>query len=201
MTKAAAGFRAHSGWSALVVVAAGPRSPVVVDRRRIELADAAIPGSMQPYHAAEPLTLKDAEAHIRRSVDQARLLAQRALHAAIDDVKKSGHEVVGCGILLASGRPATSLASILASHALIHAAEGELFRDALKYASQACRLPVTTVKERDLFEYAAAELRIPSGELQRRVEAMGRALGPPWRQDQKLAAVVAWLALVRDATL
>ena len=201
MTKAAIGFRAHSGWSALVVVAAGPRSPAVIDRRRIELADAAISGSMQPYHAAEPLKLKDAEAYIQRSIDRARLLAQRALHAAIDEVEKSGHEVAGCGILLASGRPAPTLAAILASHALIHTAEGELFRDALKYASERCKLPVTAVKERDLFERAAAELRIPSGELQRRVAEMGRAIGPPWRQDQKLAAVVAWLALAGDVTL
>ncbi len=198
MTKAAVGFRAHSGWSALVAVAAGARWPVVIDRRRIELADAAIPGSMQPYHAAEPMKLKDAEACIQRSIDQARLLAQRALHAAIDELRKSGHEVAGCGILLASGRPAPALAAILASHALIHTAEGELFRDALRYASERCKLPVTAVKERDLFERAAAELRIPSGELQRRVAEMGRAIGPPWRQDQKLAALVGWLALAGD---
>ncbi len=186
MTKAAVGFRAHSGWSALVAVAAGARWPVVIDRRRIELADAAIPGSMQPYHAAEPMKLKDAEACIQRSIDQARRLAQRALHAAIDELRKSGHEVAGCGILLASGRPAPALAAILAS------------RDALRYASERCRLPVTAVKERDLFERAAAELRIPSGELQRRVAEMGRAIGPPWRQDQKLAALVGWLALAGD---
>ena len=198
MTKAAVGFRAHSGWSALVAVAAGARWPVVIDRRRIELADAAIPGSMQPYHAAEPMKLKDAEAYIQRSIDQARRLAQRALHAAIDELRKSGHEVAGCGILLASGRPAPALAAILASHPLIHTAEGELFRDALRYASERCKLPVTAVKERDLFERAAAELRIPSGELQRRVAEMGRAIGPPWRQDQKLAALVGWLALAGD---
>src|SRR2546421_732657 len=113
MTKAAIGFRAHSGWSALVVVAAGPRSPAVIGRRRIELADAAMQGSMQPYHAAEPLKLKDAETYIQRSIDRARLLAQRALHAAIDEVEKSGHAVIGCGILLASGRPAPTLAAIL----------------------------------------------------------------------------------------
>ncbi len=198
MTKAAVGFRAHSGWSALVAVAAGARWPVVIDRRRIELADAAILGSMQPYHAAEPMKLEDAEACIQRSIDQARLLAQRALHAAIDELRKSGHEVAGCGILLASGRPAPALAVILASHPLIHTAEGELFRDALRYASERCKLPVTAVKERDLFERAAAELRIPSGELQRRVAEMGRAIGPPWRQDQKLAALVGWLALAGD---
>ena len=31
--------------------------------------------------------------------------------------------------------------------------------------------------------------------LQRRVQEMGRAIGPPWTQDQKLAALAAWIAL------
>ena len=29
-----------------------------------------------------------------------------------------------------------------------------------------------------------------------RVADLGRGLGPPWREDQKLAAAAAWLALV-----
>ena len=193
--RAAIGFRAHSGWAALVVVAGDPRSPSVLDRRRIELADPSIPGSIQPYHAAEPLPLDAAEKHIHRCADQARLLALGALRGVLESLEKDGHKVAGCAILLASGRPATTLAATLASHALIHTAEGELFREALRQASAECRLPVTGVKEREVYERAAAALRISSEELSDRVAAMGRALGPPWRQDEKLAAAAAWLAL------
>jgi hypothetical protein len=32
--------------------------------------------------------------------------------------------------------------------------------------------------------------------LQRRVAELGKPIGPPWTQDQKFAALVAWLALV-----
>jgi hypothetical protein len=32
-------------------------------------------------------------------------------------------------------------------------------------------------------------------ELERRVQEMGKPLGPPWTQDQKYAALVAWMAL------
>jgi hypothetical protein len=193
MTHAALGFRAHSGWAALVVVAGPPGSPAVIDRRRIELAGPGIP--QQPYHAAAGLGLKEAEKLVRDCAHTARLLARRALHAVIEDLRNTGHEVVGCGILLASGRPATTLAATLASHALIHTAEGELFRHALTQAGEDCNLRVTGVKERELYARGAAELRVAADELGRRVTEMGRTLGPPWRQDQKLAALTGWLAL------
>lgn len=192
---AALGFRAHSGWATLVVVAGSRRSPAVVDRRRIELADPSVPGSKQPYHAAEGLALKKAEELVRRCADEARLRARRSLRAVIADLRESGHDVVGCGILLGSGRPATTLAATLASHPLIHTAEGELFRDALTHASERCHLPVTGVRERELFARAAAELGVSEDELGRRVTELGRSIGPPWRQDEKHAALVGWLAL------
>ncbi len=190
---AALGFRAHSGWAALVVMAGLPRSPAVVDRRRIELVEPGMP--KQPYHAAEGLEGKEAEELVRRCAEGARLLARQAIRAVIDALRERGHEVVGCGLLLASGRPRTTLAATLASHALIHTAEGELFREALTHASGHYHLPVTGVRERELYARGAAELCVPVEELERRVTELGRAIGPPWRQDEKYAALVAWLAL------
>lgn len=192
---AALGFRAHSGWAALVVVGGSRRSPGVLDRRRIELADPAIPGSKQPYHAVERLELKEAEKLVRSCVDTARRLARQALRAVVDDLRKSGHEVVGCGMLLGSGRPATTLAATLASHALIHTAEGEMFREALRHACKHWSLTVSGVREREIYERGAAELRLRVDELQGRLSELGRAIGPPWRQDEKLAALVGWLVL------
>jgi len=194
-TRAALGFRAHSGWAAVVAIAGRPRSPRVVDRRRIELADPDNPASKQPYHAAQGLDLKKAEEAVRRSTEDAQRLARQGLRSVIDDLTASGHDVIGCGIVLASGRPAATLAATLASHALIHTAEGELFRDVLVRASDDHKLPVTGVREREIFTRGAAELAIPAGELERRVAELGRTIGPPWTQDQKYAALVAWMAL------
>lgn len=194
-TQAALGFRAHSGWAALVAVAGSPRAPSVVARRRIELVEPRTPGGRQPYHAAERLELKKAAELVRRCTSDARRLARQGLRAVMDELREKDHEVVGCGILLGSGRPATTLAATLASHALIHTAEGELFRDVLAHASERCGLAILGVRERELFTRAAAELRVPVEELQRRVAEMGRAIGPPWTQDEKHAALVGWLAL------
>lgn len=48
--EAALGFRAHSGWAAMVALAGALNAPLVVDRRRLELADPHRTGPMQPYH-------------------------------------------------------------------------------------------------------------------------------------------------------
>ncbi len=194
-TRAAMGFRTHSGWAALVVVAGPPRSPVVIDRRRIELVDPAMPGAKQPYHAARGLDLKEARELVSRCTKEARRRARRALRAVLDELREKGHDVVGCGILLGSGRPATTLAATLASHALIHTAEGELFRDVLIRASEHFDLGVIRVRERELYARGAAELGVAADALHRRVTEMGRAVGSPWRQDEKHATLVGWLAL------
>jgi hypothetical protein len=193
MQRAALGFRVHSGWAALVTVAGSP--PVVIDRRRVEIADPAIAGSVQPFHAAEELAPAQAERLIQRCRESTQGLARGALRAAVDRLRQAGHEVVGCGVLLGSGRPLPSLPQILASHALIHTAEGEFFRDAVVDAGCHCGLAITGVKERDLLVRASADLHASVEELQRRLAELGRAIGPPWQQDQKQAALVAWLAL------
>jgi hypothetical protein len=193
--KAAIGLRAHSGWAALVVVAGSADSPEVIARRRIEIADPKIHGSKQPFHAAEPLEFPDAKAHIERCQESTRKLAREALQAAMDGLRDKRVAVIGCGIILGSGRALPVLEAILKSHALIHTAEGEFFRNALLEASSHCGIPVFGVKEKELFERAAATLARPSSELERRVQDMGKAIGPPWTQDQKYAALAAWMVL------
>jgi hypothetical protein len=179
-----------------VALSGPPASPTVIDRRRIELADAAIEGSKQPYHEAEGRTPKEAERIVGRCTDSSRRLAREALWAVLDELRRRDLDVAGCGLLLASGRPIPGrLHAILASHALIHAAEGQMFRDVLVRASEHFSLPVTGIREREVLARAAEAAGLPAPELQRRVGEMGRALGPPWRQDEKLATLAAWVVL------
>ena len=70
-----------------------------------------------------------------------------------------------------------------------------MYRDVLRRASEHLSLRVTGVRERDVLARAAEATGRTASELQRRVAEMGRALGPPWRQDEKLATLVAWVAL------
>lgn len=192
---AALGFRAHSGWTAATAVGGSPGNPAVRERRRIETADPAIPGSKQPYHAAERLELKQAEALIQKCRESSTGLARDAVSAMIAQLQAQGYELVGAGILYGQGRPLPGLAATLQSHALLHAAEGEFFREVMARASEACSLPVAKVKERDIWDRGAAMFHLSAAELQERINELGRSLGPPWRRDEKLASMAAWIAL------
>lgn len=193
--RAALGLRAHSGWAALVALAGSSESVMVMVRRRIETADPSIRGSKQPFHAAEPLKLQDAQALIQKCTDSTRRLSRAALQTAIADLRAKGFEVGGCGVILGAGRSLPALEAILASHPLLHTAEGEFYRHALVEAGEHCGLTVLGVKEREAYERGAAQLRLSVTELEKRIAALGRGIGPPWTQDQKYAALVGWMAL------
>ncbi len=189
---AALGFRSHSGWAVLVAVAGSATDPVVVVRRRVVLSQQT---PRQPFHEAEGQPFAAAEDLVRRSTEEATARAEGAVRGAMADLRSAGHDPRVLGLLAATGRVLPGLREVLASHALIHAAEGELFRDALRAASVRCGLSLTNVREKDLEARAATALGRSDAQRRQTLAAWGKALGPPWTQDEKRAALVAWLAL------
>ena len=192
---AALGIRAHSGWAVTVVVARTGRGLEVLERRKVIVADPKLPGTKQPFHFAEPLPLKDAEAHLARCARDSVGLALEAVRQVCDALAERGYRPGGCGDLTASGRALPELASILASHALIHTAEGEFFRDIFREACRKLQVPLSAIRERDLFNLASAQMGISLADLNRQLSDTGRAIGPPWAQDQKHAALAGWMVL------
>jgi hypothetical protein len=169
-------------------------SPIVVERRRIEIADPKIAGSKQPYHAAKGLPLKGAEAFVSACAEASAQLAAEAVREAIANAKQKGYEVSTSCILTGSGRSIPALDKILASHPLLHTAEGELFRNAIARACLSQGLSVAAVKEKELIARRAKDLGIPGGLIEQHLQRMGKTLGAPWRQDEKYASLAAWIA-------
>ena len=122
-------------------------------------------------------------------------MAYHAICGVQIDLKEQGIKLTRCGLLLASGRPLPVLEKILASHALIHTADGELFREAILRACARCGLRCESIREKELVERARAVLRVQPAMLMRRVTELGRPFSAPWSQDEKFAALAAWLAL------
>jgi hypothetical protein len=195
MKDAALGFRAHSGWAALVALSVSKGSPLVLERQRVHLVEVFTYEFRQPYHTAGKMPHAEARAFISRVQAEAKRLAYRAIHGLQGSLQKQDYKLSRCGLLLASGKPLPGLEKILASHALIHTADGELFREALLHASARCGLPVLSVKERELLNRAEQTFRLKPADLTRRVIELGRPLGSPWSQDEKFASLAAWLAL------
>ena len=196
---AALGFRVHSGWAVLVVLRGPVETPTILDRRRVEMADVEMAGSKQPYHAAQQLNLREAANLIAACVAASVRLAEKAVKAALDDAIRKSFRVSGCGVPIGSGRPLPTLEKILSSHPLLHTAEGELFRNAIMTACGNYGLSVTGVKEKEAWIRTSSQLGISKAGIQHHLARMGKAIGPPWRQDEKSATLAAWLALAADA--
>jgi hypothetical protein len=192
---AAIGFRVHSGWAAAVTVCGPANAPVVIDRRNVRLVKTYTYTFRQPYHTAESMAGPEGARFIRRVQSDAKRLAISSLHSLQADLAEAEFKIVRGTLLLASGRPLPELEQILASHALIHTADGELFRDSLRAACARCDFPLEGIREKELFETASKALGIEVAALNRRIAALGKALGPPWSQDEKFAALAAWLNL------
>lgn len=191
--RAALGFSPHIGWAAVVAIHGPPDAPVVGPKRRVVMATTFETGAV--YHGAQALPVEEAEALVRSSEERFVATARDGVAAIVAELRDLGLEPIASVVLAGGARPLPPLASILRSHALVHAAEGALYRRVLGRASEACALPVTSVPAAVLPERVARAAGIPPGRVDTILAQMGKASGRPWARDQKDAALAAWLAL------
>jgi len=201
MKRAALGIRMHSGWGVLVAVSGDANSVEVVERRRIITADPRIPGANQPYHYAARLGLPESERYLGNCAAVSERLALAAVGEVVRELDGRQYRIVGSAVLLASGRPLPSLSEILASHALIHTAEGEFFRNSIRKACERLKISVTAIRERELDERAKAAFGNAAIRMQRRTSSLGSSIGAPWTKDHKAAALAASMILASEETV
>jgi hypothetical protein len=191
--KAAFGFKAHSGWAALVVLGTRGGDPEVVERSRVELVEEE--WAKQPYHAAEEANSADAKKVVKRGIEAARRIALREMRSALKRTRENGFEVRDCGLLVGNPMPDWSVDEILAVHFRMHKAEGVLFRDVLAEAADGCDLRLVAIPEKSLLDHAETALKTSASSLSQRIAALGKTVGPPWSKDQKEATLAAMIAL------
>ncbi|MGZ4876800.1 MAG: hypothetical protein ACXVIO_01385 [Candidatus Angelobacter sp.] len=195
MKSAAIGVSVHSGWGAIVAMAGGRGAEEVLDRRRLVIIDSKIAGAAQPYHYVKEMEIRAAEKHLNKCAADSTRLALEALTRVAAELRDRGFMLVASAILLSSARPLPSLEKILASHALIHTAEGEFFRQAFRGALERLEIPVTGIRARDLDDRAKKAFGKAEPQVHQRIDEMGRNLGAPWTQDEKTAALAAAIVL------
>ncbi len=194
-SRAAVGFSVHSGWAALVALTLTERQPVVLAKTRSQLVASFTYKFRQPYHTAAKMPPDQAGSFVSGIEQEAKGLAQKTIQSVQHDLQKKGYDLKNFALVLASGKPLPTLDRILASHALIHTADGELFRGALACAAEACHLEGFSVKQKELVDTGCSTLGLTSAALATQLAAIGKPLGAPWSQDEKFAALAAWLAL------
>ena len=172
----------HAGGEAVVVAVDDDLD--IVGRWSLTLVEHKTrPELSQPYHAAaEVLGIEKGRERIALCERAYRESADAILATVCDELPS---RPVGAGLALGAGRLPSTLEAILASHVMLHTAEGEMLRTAMREAAEAKGVPVIGVREKDL----SHELKEP------RLREIGTRVGPPWTKREKVAYLVACRAL------
>jgi len=202
MKPAALGFRMHSGWGVLVAVSRDDDCVQVLVRKRIVVMNSEVPGGNQPYHyAAELLSqgkgLADCENYIATCRTVCENMALSTLVDTLQELNTREYRVAGAVVLTAAGRTLPSLSDILTSHPLIHTAEGEFYRNAVRKPCEHLKISVAAIRQRDVEKHAKSTYGSGANRVQRNIAALGKSIGPPWTSDHKAAALGALLVLER----
>ena len=166
---------------------------VVADRRRIELVEEN--WAKQPYHAAEGLESQKARDLVKRAIDSVNRVALSEMKAAIKRERDRDNEVVGCSVLVGAPMPNWNTDEILAVHFRMHKAEGVLFQNALVRAAEKCGLKTLPVLEKELILQASGHFGSQADPLVKRIAALGKSVGSPWKKDHKDATLAALMTL------
>jgi hypothetical protein len=187
----AVGFATHSGWAIAVAVGLVDDHLQVYDRRRVELVAPDLP--RQAYHAVADLPIEEARRIVAR-VD-ASILARSVDALSVIGEALGDHTVAAVG-MVGPPRDIPDVETVLASHALMHASEGEQYRRAIAQAAAQLGLPVRRTDPRHLTSLVADTLSWSPDRLAAEQTQIRTTLGPPWQRDHKQATTSALLALV-----
>ncbi len=173
----ALGLTVHTGWAACVLAGGSVRDPHLEAREHVDLV--ADDAARFVFHRAAEMKRAEAAPFVAQARREA---VERA--AAVFRRLAQGREVRACAVVAKTGAM-PELDAVLASHPRIHTAEGIFYRDVI------CEAATTAGLRGRVTVVAPSELDAKD----RRLSDVGRAVGKPWNQDWKLAALAAWRVL------
>lgn len=188
---AALGFRVKSGWAAAVLLTDSAHLPQLCDVQRIDLSDPRLPETRQPYHAAMGRLETDTR-KINQRVDVVRRIAEKSIAKLLAGYRQQNFAIKRAALVVGSQIDPHSVTN---PHIRAHALEGQLFRSVLQESLHAHRILSDVLIERDAYARAAVQLKQSNENVRRVIQKFGRDTKAPWRAEQKLAAVAAWVAL------
>jgi len=156
--------------------------------------------SLEPYQVARELARGPqggASAEAAAAVAQGRGRQDQLAAKGLQNIVRQLDEApVVAGLLVnRAGWIADLLEYSLAWPEHVPVAEGLAVRDALRFAFNECRFEVVELDEKSLPDLAENALGLSSVEIDARLKGLGAAVGRPWRKEQKLACLSAWVAI------
>jgi hypothetical protein len=196
------GFRALKGGGVVVGVGMDADAPCAVLSSFLATAAAGDRVAREPYHVAAEMgrglhgVLAEAKAVVRDGRERQSALALSGLEDIICQLRNAGRNPVAAALLV---NRAAWIGDLLeyslafADHPPV--AEGLAVRDALRFAFGRTGLEYTEIDEKSLRNFASDRLGLKPADIDLRLKSVGRTAGRPWRKEQKLACLAAWVAL------
>jgi hypothetical protein len=207
LAPAGLGFRAMKGGSVVVGVTVNGREPSVVLSTSLVTATEGDRLSLEPYHVAAEMVRgpqRATPAQAAAAVAQGRARQDELAAKGLEDIASKLQEarcrpVVAALLVNRAGWITDLLEYSLAFPDHPPVAEGLAVREALRLALGQRQLERLELDEKTLHERAADQLALKPADIEARLRALGVTAGRPWRKEQKLACLSAWVAMATRA--
>jgi hypothetical protein len=202
-TPVALGLRAMRGGSVIVGVTLDDTEPHVALSSFLATAAENDRLSLEPYHVAAEMCADgkvsaDAAAAVAEGRQRQDQLAAKGLEDITGRVRAEKGEPVAAALLLnRAGWVTDLLAYSIAFPDHPPVAEGLAVRDALRFACEQAGIAIDEIDEKSLPGLASEVLRLAPAAIDTRLKALGTEARKPWRKEQKLACLAAWLILAK----
>ncbi len=197
------GLRALKGGAVAVGVAVEDGEP------RIQLSTFLATGaegdrlSLEPYGVAAEMArgAQDAvSAAAASAVTEGRRRQDRLAAKGLQDIvrqmeKAKGTPAIAALLVNRAGWVTDLLQYSLSWPEHVPVAEGLAVRDALRSALRQCRIEAVEMDEKSLPDLAEHALGLSQAAIDARLKRLGATAGKPWRKEQKLACLAAWVAV------
>ena len=187
--KAALGFKVRTGKATVIAVGGKADAPAILVKALAQVAFTFEEGAMFTSRR-KSRSQPHAYSWETENAPSSRGPAKRLARIIDTDI-----EIVAAILAAPPPKALPPLESILKSHPLVHAAEGELYRRVFADACSALGAQPQRVPAEALTGRVGKAVGLSADKGRLALAAMGKASGKPWAAEQKEAALAAWLAL------
>jgi hypothetical protein len=197
------GFRARKGGGVVVGVVVHTGDPRVVLSAFLPTAADGDRLALEPYRVAYEMkrgpdggASTEAAAAVAEGHKRQGEQAAKGLREIVRRLPDTGCQPVMAALLVnRAGWITDALAYCLSWPEHVPIAEGLAVRNALRLACGRCGLDVTEIDEKSVHEAASAKLHLSLHDIDVRLRSLGATAGKPWRREQKLACLAAWVTV------
>jgi hypothetical protein len=197
------GFRALKGGGVVVGVIVDKGEPRVVVSTFLPTAAEGDRLALEPYRVAYEMergpdgeASTEAAAAVAEGHKRQGELAAKGLGDIVRRLRGAGCEPVIAALLVnRAGWITDALAYSLSWPEHVPIAEGLAVRDALRFACGRCDVEVVEIDEKSLHEVASKQLHLSPHDIDIRLKSLGATVNRPWRREQKLACLSAWITV------